>query len=358
MGAFLGLGWDIQWHGLIGRDRTLIPPHLVILSGVTLSGIAALLAVLIETAWVRRNPDIAPHSVRFAETFHGALGAYVAGFAALDAAIAFPLDQYWHAIYGIDVALWTPFHMMLIAGMGLTALGAAYMLLSVARLAADAPWLRRIGYLAAIVAFGTTLNILSVLLISAVEDQRLITLGGVTLNLFPLLSGLLGAWLLVAAAYAIPWRRVASSIALVYFSLGLLTIAVVPPAMRWLMASEHLSYRPGVKSAHMRAQNFSLLAMMLPLGIIVGALLIDVCFWFARRRGWSRNKLLVPLAVAALIGSLPVVALDFGVSVQLVQLLGTPGLLLTILLGALGAFIGTWFGQRTGSSLQQMEGKA
>jgi hypothetical protein len=59
MVAFLGLGWDIQWHGLIGRDRTLIPPHLVILSGVMLSGIAALLAVLIETVWVRRNPDIA-----------------------------------------------------------------------------------------------------------------------------------------------------------------------------------------------------------------------------------------------------------------------------------------------------------
>jgi hypothetical protein len=356
--AFLGLGWDIQWHGLIGRDRTLIPPHLVILSGVTLSGIAALLAVLIEKAWVRRNPDIAPNSVRFAGTFHGALGAYVAGFAALDAAIAFPLDQYWHALYGIDVALWTPFHMMLITGMGLTALGAAYMLLSVARLAADALWLRRIGYLAAIVAFGTTLIILSVLLISAVEDRRFVSLGGVTLNLFPLLSGLLGAWLLVAAAYAIPWRRVATSIALVYFSLGLLTIAVVPPAMRWLMASEHLSYRPDVKSAHLRAENFSLLAMMLPLAIIVGALLIDVCFWFARRRGWSGNKLLMPMAVAALIGSIPMVALDFDVSVQLVQLLGTPGLLITILLGALGAFIGTWFGQRTGSSLQQMEGKA
>jgi hypothetical protein len=144
----------------------------------------------------------------------------------------------------------------------------------------------------------------------------------------------------------------------VYFSLGLLTIAVVPPAMRWLMAREHLSYRPGVKSAHLRAENFSLLAMMLPLAIMVGALLIDVCFWFAQRRGWSGNKLLVPLAVAALIGSIPMVALDFDVSVQLVQLLGTPGLLLTILLGALGACIGTWFGQRTGSSLQQMEGKA
>ncbi|HEY5002211.1 MAG TPA: hypothetical protein VII61_03605, partial [Ktedonobacteraceae bacterium] len=34
----LGTSWDVQWHLLIGRDRTLIPPHLMMLSGVALSG--------------------------------------------------------------------------------------------------------------------------------------------------------------------------------------------------------------------------------------------------------------------------------------------------------------------------------
>src|SRR5712691_6792234 len=28
-----GTSWDIQWHTYIGRDRTLIPPHLMMLSG-------------------------------------------------------------------------------------------------------------------------------------------------------------------------------------------------------------------------------------------------------------------------------------------------------------------------------------
>ena len=37
-----GTSWDIQWHSYIGRDRTLIPPHLMMLSGVTLSGISGL----------------------------------------------------------------------------------------------------------------------------------------------------------------------------------------------------------------------------------------------------------------------------------------------------------------------------
>src|SRR5205807_137269 len=40
--AFLATSWDIQWHTLIGRDRTLIPPHQMILTGVALAGLAAL----------------------------------------------------------------------------------------------------------------------------------------------------------------------------------------------------------------------------------------------------------------------------------------------------------------------------
>ena len=31
-----GTSWDIQWHSYIGRDRTLIPPHIMMLSGVAL----------------------------------------------------------------------------------------------------------------------------------------------------------------------------------------------------------------------------------------------------------------------------------------------------------------------------------
>ena len=57
--SLLGVSWDIQWHTYVGRDRTLIPPHIMSLSGLTISGLAALAAVLIETAWARRNPLLA-----------------------------------------------------------------------------------------------------------------------------------------------------------------------------------------------------------------------------------------------------------------------------------------------------------
>ena len=50
-----GTSWDIQWHSYIGRDRTLIPPHIMMLSGVALCGISGLLCVLIESVWARRH---------------------------------------------------------------------------------------------------------------------------------------------------------------------------------------------------------------------------------------------------------------------------------------------------------------
>src|SRR5436189_1990700 len=83
-----GVSWDIQWHSFIGRDRTLIPPHLMMLSGILLSGLVALLVVLSETIWTRRNPQLASSGTRFAGFFNSHLGAYIAGFAALDAPIA------------------------------------------------------------------------------------------------------------------------------------------------------------------------------------------------------------------------------------------------------------------------------
>ncbi|HYU76433.1 MAG TPA: hypothetical protein VEL31_27500, partial [Ktedonobacteraceae bacterium] len=94
---FFGTSWDIQWHVLIGRDRTLIPPHLVMLTGAGISGIAALCAIVIETLWARRDAVLARNTTSFAGMFSGSLGAYIIGFAALNSAIAFPLDAYWHA---------------------------------------------------------------------------------------------------------------------------------------------------------------------------------------------------------------------------------------------------------------------
>src|SRR5581483_575621 len=163
----LGISWDIQWHSFVGRDRTLIPPHEMMLGGILLSGVVALTVVLIETRWARRNILPAEYSTGFTGIFHSSLGAYIAGFGALDAAIGFPLDACWHALYGIDVSIWAPFHVMILSGAAMMPLGAAYMLISVARLATEQGQYGRARtcYLGAIAAFATLLSMATYLLV-------------------------------------------------------------------------------------------------------------------------------------------------------------------------------------------------
>lgn len=375
--CLLGISWDVQWHQLVGRDRTLIPPHIMILSGLTLSGIAALAAVLIETNWTHRDPTLAQNNTSFAAYFHSSTGSYIAGYATLIAAIAFPLDSYWHALYGIDVAIWAPFHIMIIGSAGMIPLGAAYMLISAAHLAARAADRRRAraAYAAAIVAFATMLSIYTILISDALSGQGYIMIGEVMtgwnmFSLFPLLAGALIAWTLISAVYAIPKRRAAASIILVYLCFALLFSLFVPPATNFLLGLEHLTYRTDVTvtliTTNISLSKLSLIAVQLwPLAPILVALLVDFFVWRAQRRNWSRRKLTLVLTLTALIACLPVTVtspfLIIGMIVTLgmsgnFTLLGVDGYLISLLLGIFGTFIGGWLGRRMGESMQQGEG--
>lgn len=348
-----GTSWDIQWHSYIGRDRTLIPPHLMMLSGVTLSGISGLLTVLIESWWARRNTIIARYSVGFAQLFSGPLGAYIVGFMALTAAIAFPLDAYWHALYGIDVAIWAPFHVMFAASMGIVALGAAYMLNSAAHLAASIGragiGTRRAATLGVVLALATVLSLFTLLLFDALQEKNYINLGSINLNVFPLLSGLLVAFTLVAAAYAIPWRWAATSVTACYLVLAGIMALFVQPATDWLLTVERLEYR--------RDPPFtSVVALEWFLTPLIVAFLIDVLMHRARRKQWSQRKLTPILALTALLsGALPVVFIYPLLPVILAMNLGIAGYLVSVLLGLAGTYVGAIFGRNVGESLDSLE---
>ena len=49
--------------------------------------------------------------------------------AAAFALIGFPLDDVWHRIFGQDVTLWGPTHLMLIGGAGLTLIGSSILII-------------------------------------------------------------------------------------------------------------------------------------------------------------------------------------------------------------------------------------
>ena len=348
-----GTSWDIQWHSFIGRDRTLIPPHIMMLGGVTLSGVVGLLSVLIESLWARRNQIVAQYSRRFAGIFSGSFGAYIVGYAALTAAVAFPLDAYWHTLYGIDVAIWAPFHVMFVASMGIVALGATYMLLSASHLAARigpaGTGTRRASTLGVILALATMLSLFTLLLFDALKDENFIHLGFTWINLFPFLSSMLVAFTFVAAAYALPWRWSATCVAACYLLLAGIMAVFVQPATDWLLSLERLSYIETPPSTSSVALEWFWTPLLV-------ALLIDVIMHQARRKQWLRSRLIPVLALVALLsGALPVALTSPFFSVTLITQLGMVGYLSWLLLGLVGAYVGALYGQRAGESVNSLE---
>lgn len=346
-----GTSWDIQWHSYIGRDRTLIPPHMMMLTGVTISGVAGLLLVLIETLWSRRNHIVAQQGYDFAAIFRAPLGAYIVGYAALLAAVAFPLDAYWHALYGIDVAIWAPFHIMFVASMGLVSLGATYLLLSAARLAARAgtPGLRRAAYVGMALTLATLLSLFTLLLFDAFKRGNQIQFGIGAINIFPLLCCTLIAFTFVIASSVIPWRRAATVVSGFYLLLAGIMVLFVQPATDWLLGVEQLHY--------LRQPPFtSQVALEWFLTPVLVAVLIDLIQRRSQSHQWSRHKQTLWLIVCALVAGLfPIVLISPFMPVALVRETGLVGYLPTALLGVAGAWLGITFGRTVSESLKGSE---
>lgn len=120
--ALVGFTWDVAWHADLGRDQALFtPPHVMILVGLVGMGIAALASIALATA------DRAPVGLSVGR-LRIPWSAMPMGIMALGAVIGFPLDDYWHSVYGIDVTMWSPTHLLMIGGASLTPVAAWLML--------------------------------------------------------------------------------------------------------------------------------------------------------------------------------------------------------------------------------------
>lgn len=373
------VSWDIQWHTAVGRDRTLTMPHLFILGGIVVMGLTALAAVLTETVWARRRPALAQGGTAFAGFFSSSLGAYLAGYGALDAAIAFPLDQYWHTLYGVDVTIWAPFHIMLLAGFSVICLGIVYMLAEGSRLAEaqGAKGAARVGYVGMIVACATLLGALSILLPNALSTGY-ISLGNLVFTVYPLMLGAFSVFVFMMAIRALPWRGAATSVAVIYVLLGAVTYLIVPLLMTLNLSLEQQNLLPHASTA-------SVMAIEWQYYLIIPAVLLDVVAWVAQRQRWPLRRLNWAIGVTASVGvSLAALLNPFfraslrrfggnlkpgnaalseaalkarGVVVQAGQSHQSVIMIVVVslLLGLLGVFIGQWFGTIVGAS---MRGKA
>ena len=116
--------WDISLHIDDGRDAGPLanPAHYFILVGLFGTFAAGFLAVVMPEGRPSRV------SVPITRDWYAPLGGIVLLATSSFALAGFPLDDFWHRLFGQDVTLWGPTHLMLIGGAGLTLIGHAILM--------------------------------------------------------------------------------------------------------------------------------------------------------------------------------------------------------------------------------------
>ncbi|MEW5809359.1 MAG: hypothetical protein AB1925_07890 [Actinomycetota bacterium] len=134
--ALFGFIWDVSLHIGKGRDPGPLanPAHYFIIIGLFFVFIAGCTAIVLPFD----KPG--PAAVRITDNWYAPVGGIVMAGCGMYALIGFPLDDVWHRIFGQDVTLWGPTHLMMIGGAGFSTIAAAYLEVEGKRaVGADAP---------------------------------------------------------------------------------------------------------------------------------------------------------------------------------------------------------------------------
>jgi hypothetical protein len=121
--ALFGFIWDVSLHIGKGRDPGPLanPAHYFILFGLFVLFVAGCLSIVLPYD----KPGSA--AVRITRNWYAPVGGVLMAGCGLYALTGFPLDDIWHRIFGQDVTLWGPTHLMMIGGAGFSTLAALYL---------------------------------------------------------------------------------------------------------------------------------------------------------------------------------------------------------------------------------------
>jgi hypothetical protein len=311
--ASAGLAWDIAWHTFIGRDSFLTPPHAVLYGGVAAAGATAFAGLLL----LRLRGGAIP------------LGLLVTGFGILTLVVSAPLDNYWHELYGLDVTLWAPFHVMGLIGGLVAILGVVYVL------AAELARRRRLaagGQLAllALVLFtwsGALRGLLTIFQPAYVHSPTTV-LG--PLEFLTLPAGLAFSVALVGAGAAgVGGRSPAATATTAMAAVVAIAFALAAPAVvRWAAAAGgYTFYSPAGPVVQP-------LDLLLPLGLLAPAVCLDALY----RLGGLAAGVVAAVPAAAL--GVWAVTQSFPVTVSAVAL----GIAAALLAGGAGGWLGGQLG--------------
>lgn len=333
--ASAGLAWDIAWHTFVGRDSFLTPPHALLYSGVAGAGLTCLAAVIVGT-WRqhgRRASADASSTVSLLGLFHAPLGFFVAGFGMLALLVAAPFDNYWHELYGLDVTLWAPFHVMGLVGGVTGVLGLVYVLAAGdarARPAGGRGWAPVV--VVTLFALSNLLRGLLVIFQPAEAQSPTTDLGGVHVLTLPV--GLAFAVSLVCVSAAVMTRRSGAAVATVALAAAFATVlALLAPALvREAAAAGGYAFR---SPAGPRLQRVDVL---LPAALLLPALVVEAL------RPLVRSGALIGLACAA-----PAALVGTAVPLTLAPAQPAAAIALGVALALAAGAFGGWLGARLGT---------
>jgi hypothetical protein len=275
----VGLAWDIEWHRALGRDDFWSPPHSMLYSSVAMAGLLCLAVVLYTSRrhWHGEAIVGSRTTVAIFGVFRAPLGFALATFGVPIMLLAARFDNYWHDVYGLDVALWAPFHMMGLIGGALIILGAIYAIAAEAARARDRGWVHR--YLCGfslwecLTLFAMALLLAQLLIIAQPGFGRFPTtnLGPLRVLTYPALLTL-AITVLAVAAVRLTDRPGAGMVLVGLYALQQLFLAgFVPWAIQFVASRQSLQYRtPG------QPPEFNLFAMAAAAALLLPALVVDL----------------------------------------------------------------------------------
>ena len=131
--ALLGFLWDVSIHIDNGRDEGPFanPSHYLILAGLFGIFTAGFFACVLP----RERPSRS--AVRVVGDWYAPLGGVLLVACSTFALVGFPLDDIWHRLFGQDVTLWGPTHLMMIGGAAMSLIAVAVLLVEAQRANAD-----------------------------------------------------------------------------------------------------------------------------------------------------------------------------------------------------------------------------
>jgi hypothetical protein len=219
-----GVQWDIQWHVVVGRDSFWIPPHVMTYAGVGLMVVLSFGTLAWDTFRLRGAPA-EPGTIRLLG-LTGPRGFHLAAWGIALTVLAAPIDDLWHRLFGLDVTIWSPPHLLGILGSVVNSLAC----LLIAREAYPA---RRWARFAAIILGG---GLLYGNLHLSVQPSNLVAYaqGGVLFHTLAILSALLLPTTLVATARAADSRWAPVLLLVVIIVIGMAGHRIAQIGFEWL----------------------------------------------------------------------------------------------------------------------------